>query len=344
MKKTLFSVFFLLAALIFYANSYSQIISDEKSEVLGFGILKRVPGLWNGPVSSATPAGNFDSWFVDFRPVSEGQISQYSRLDSHTLNFISFFIVKHDNQLKVAMRTEGCFDKQCCVTYEVIDSVDEQAGYYRFSDFQKGTKRAFTEFQFEKDKFLMEVYTNKFNKVSPLELHTRWKATLGDKQAAQPAITHFNYPQAVMIKDFSTVFNGKSESIYFSMDEDPYPSSEEPYTGTATINIKISEDLKVKKKYELFVLLTTQSLFEGLKYNSENNKYFSKYLYLPIDTKTYTIKNVHPGKYFVYSFVDVNNDKLHKKKDYMSSDLNNIIEVPPNGIVSVESIIDFVIP
>ena len=107
---------------------------NDKKNVLGFGILSRIPGLWNGPVTSTTPAGSFDKWYVDFRPVAPGQVSQYSTLDANTLNFISFFIVKHDNQLKVALRTEGVFMNKGCVTYEVIDSVNESEGFYRFSD------------------------------------------------------------------------------------------------------------------------------------------------------------------------------------------------------------------
>lgn len=212
---------------------------NEINDVLGFGILNRLPGLWNGPVTSSTPAGSFPDWYVDFRPVSPGQISQFSMLDSHTVNIISFFIVKHDNQLKVSMRTEGCFDHECCVTYEIIDSVNEDAGYYRFSDFQSGTKRVFTEFTFKEDEFIMEVYTNKFNKVKKLQLHTRWKAKLGDRKAASEAIAHFNFPQPVMIKDFSDVFKNMTESIYFSTENDPYSSSSQPYVGNVTVNTKI---------------------------------------------------------------------------------------------------------
>ena len=67
----------------------------------------------------------FDNWYIDLRPVSPGQVSLYSTLDAQTLNYISFFIVNHDNQLKVAIRTEGIFKNKGCVTYEVIDSVRE---------------------------------------------------------------------------------------------------------------------------------------------------------------------------------------------------------------------------
>jgi hypothetical protein len=195
---------------------------QTSTNVLGFGMLKRLPGLWNGPVYSSTSAGSFDKWYVDFRPVSAGQISQYSMLDSQTVNITSFFIVKHNGQHKVAMRTEGCFAQKCCVTYEVMDSVNEAKGYYRFSDFQSGTKRAYTEFVFTENQFEMDVFTTKFNKVQPLQLHTKFVAKLASRKAAEESIAYFNYPQPVMVKDFTGVFANMTESIFFDLEYDPY--------------------------------------------------------------------------------------------------------------------------
>jgi len=88
----------------------------------------------------------------------------------------------------------------------VMDSINEPNGYYRFSDFQSGTKRAYTVINFKNDEFVMEVYTNKFNKVYPLQLHSRWKAKLGSRKAAVDAIAYFKFPQPIMVKDFSNVF------------------------------------------------------------------------------------------------------------------------------------------
>jgi hypothetical protein len=114
--------------------------------------------------------------------------------------------------------------------------------------------------------------------------------------------------------------------------------------GTVTVNITIDNSLKVKKSDELCLLLTTEPLFEGIKYVKENLNYLSKYVYLPINTGTYTLKNVHPGKYYLYSYNDINNDKKHLKGDYMSSSLVNSFVLPANGNISVDTKIDFVIP
>jgi len=322
----------------------SRNTKKEVKDVMGFGFLIRIFGLWSGPVTSSTPAGNFEKWYVDFRPVASAQISQFSMLDSQTVNNTSFFIVKHNGQLKVAMRTEGCFNKSCCTTYEVVDSVNEAKGYYRFSDFISGPKRAYTEFTFIENKFVMEVFTNKFNKVNPVELHSRFEAVLASRNAATEAIIEFGYPKPEMIKDFTDVFKNMKESIFFTPENDPYSSTSQTYTGNLTVNISIDSTLKTKDTDELCLLLTTEPLFNGLKYNLENLKYISKYVFLPLGTKTYTIRNVHPGKYYLYSYNDINNDKKHMTGDYMSSDINNILKVLPNDSVTVNTRIDMIIP
>lgn len=339
----LFGMIFCILILI--AGMGAMQSAGKTGEVMGFSFLKRIPGLWSGPVSSTTPAGSFPVWYVDFRPVSPGQVSQYSTLDADTLNYISFFIVKHNNQLKVAMRTEGVFKNKGCVTYEVIDTVKEPEGYYRFSDFQAGDKRAYTEFTFKNDDaFVMGVYTNKFNKVFPLQLHSRWEARRAEGKAASDAVSHFNFPQALMIKDFSHVFENMAESIYFTFENDPYPSKTQPYVGEAAVNIKINKKIKVKENYEVLVLLTTRSLFRGIIFDKEKLKYISRLAYLPIGVNKYTFKNVHPGKYFIYSYIDVNNDKLYLSGDYMSSDLSNTVSLKEAETVEVHTTIDFRIP
>ena len=92
------------------------------------------------------------------------------------------------------------------------------------------------------------------------------------------------------------------------------------------------------------IFLTTESLFKGLKYIPENLKYLSKYIYFPAVTKSITINNVHPGKYYLYSFNDRNGDKYHKSGDYMSSKLDNIINVTKEGNTNATTLIDLVIP
>jgi hypothetical protein len=344
--KTKYSIW-IYSLIIGFVLSYTYSCKRDKdinAEVQGFEFLQKIPGLWHGRVTSTTPAGSFDNWYLDFRPVSEAQISQFSLLDTNTINNISFFIVKYNNLLKIAMRTEGCFRNQCCVTYEVMDSASESAGYYRFSDFVKGIKRAYTEFRFNNDELVMKVYTNKFNTVNPVQLHSTWTAKLGSRNNAAEATSHFNYPQPVMVKDFSNAFNNMTESIFFTFENDPYQSITQPYVGSVTVNISIDTSLITNDTNEIFLLFTTEPLFEGGIYNADNLKYISKYVFLSVKTPSYKIKNIHPGKYYIYSLIDRDLDKLYLSGDYMSSDLTKSFTVSDKEDVNINTIIDYVIP
>ncbi len=316
----------------------------EEESVLGYGILERILGQWNGPVTTSTPAGDFDAWYVDFRPIAAGEVAQYSNVDADTVNYVNFFVVRHDGRLKVAMRTEGVFMNQGCVTYEVVDQVDEPNGVYRFSDFIAHDNRAYTVFTFSGDQLVMEVYTNRFNQVSPLEVHSRWTATLGSRDAATTAAEDLGYPQPQMERDFTDTFRHKSESIYFNLAIDPYTSDAHPYVGQVTVNISIDEALAVEATDELFLLLTTESLFEGGVYQPDNLKYASRYVFLPPDTESHTFTNVHPGTYFIYAYNDTNGDKRHLSGDTMSSDFDNTFTLTPEGSATVDTEIDMVIP
>ncbi|HOZ30683.1 MAG TPA: hypothetical protein PLL66_07175 [Bacteroidales bacterium] len=341
-KRILFILIFCVFGLSAFAQNSKQTKSLTKVE--GFGIMYRLPGIWSGSVMSNTSAGSFNNWFVDLRPVSPTQISQFSMLDDKTVNNFSFFVVSYKGEKKIALRTEGCFANSCCITYEVIDSVNEAAGYYRFSDFVGGTKRAYTVFKFEDDQMVMEVYTSRFNKEKEPKLHTRWVAQLQDKNAVSFSILKFRFPKYNKPKDFTNAFSGMTESIFFTFENDPYKSEDQPFCGNIDINISTLPDIKLKPEDEIEILLTTQPLFDGIIYKSENLKFASKFVYLKGDTQHFKMKNVHPGKYYIYCFVDLDDDKLHLSGDLMCSEVEYLIEVPANGSAEYNAKIDFVIP
>jgi hypothetical protein len=147
-----------------------------------------------------------------------------------------------------------------------------------------------------------------------------------------------------MVKDFSDVFGNAHESVFFVKEKDPYPSEEEPYVGSITFNITIDDGLRVSPDDELFIMLTTEPIFENFTYDQERLKYISKFVYLPVDRRTYTLTHIHPGKYYLYAYNDTDGDKQHKSGDYMASKWEHMISVPPNGNITVETHIDYVIP
>lgn len=344
-KKCLFfcPLIFIGVILLFIVGCKENKASDSQ-DILGYGFLNRIPGLWHGPVSTSTATGSFDVWYVDFRPITEGQVAQFSLLDPSKLENISFFIVKYNNQMKLAMRTEGCSNDTCCATYEMIDSVVEQEGYYRFIDFVKGKKRACTIFEFSGNQMVMTTYTNKFNKSDTLVWHSTYTATLGTKDNAIEATTHFKYPQPMMTSDFTYAFKNMNESIFFDLTNDPYNSLTQNYVGSVTAKISITGNLPTISADKVFLVFTTQPLFTGNTYNPGNLNYISKYVYLPVTTSAYTLENFHPGKYYIYALIDKNHDGTYQSGDYMSSNINNIFTLPANQNFTIQTNIDYIIP
>ena len=106
---------------------------------LGFGLLNKVKGIWNGPVTSTTGLGSYPEWIVDFRPISENQVSAKNELDSLNDIHLSFFIAKYNNQYKVCFRNGGSFAGMTRVSYFLADSISETSSqsYYRFSEIIK---------------------------------------------------------------------------------------------------------------------------------------------------------------------------------------------------------------
>ncbi len=339
-------IFSVILGITFTCKSQQNIIteSEDTKTITGFSLFNKLPGIWCGPVKSSTPAGSFDKWFVDLRPVSNNQISQFSLLDANTINNYSFFIIDYLCEQRIALRTEGCFANSCCITYEILDSVNETETFYRFSDFVGGTNRAYTEISFIDNTMQMDVYTNKFNEKSKPVFHSSWKAKKYDSEQARISSKILDYPKEIPVIDLSNSFNNMNESVFFEFNTDPYKSKDQPYTGKINLKINIDSNFNIKKDDEIEVLLTVKPLFDGLKYIKSNLNYASKSVYLTGNTNEFIINDVHPGKYYIYAFVDLNGDKLHTSGEYMSSKGIPEIIVDPENETKYEILIDMQIP
>jgi hypothetical protein len=320
-------------------------ITTTPNSTLGFNVLSKVQGIWNGPVTSTTPLGGYPEWVVDFRPIAENQVSAKNELDTLNDIFMSFFVVKHDNKLKVAFRNGGSFAGMQRVSYFLIDSVSEIGTYafYRFSEIVIGRNRAFTDVILKNDSLIINSYTNKYNTQASSTPHMSWRAKLQDNTAAQPAATLFGFPKNTMAKDFSSSFIGLAESIYYNSPSDPYPESAQPYLGQTTINYSFDATYVPNPTKKVFLFIMTQPLFSGPIPNLANLKYRSRYVILSASDLNFVFNYMHPGTYYVYAFYDNDGNNTPNTGDWMST-ANTTFTLNALGTTSAVPQINFTIP
>jgi hypothetical protein len=319
------------------------------NNTMGFNLLKKIKGIWNGPVNSTTPLGSYSEWIVDFRPISENQISAKNELDSLNDIFMSFFIAKYKNQYRLAFRNGGSFNGSKRVSYFLCDSVSETGNksFYRFSEIIIGNKRAYTEVIFSADSLYIKSYTNKYNTLPSPTLHMAWSAKLQDTTSYASAVTYFNFPKKTLTKDFSTIFNGKTESIFYSTNsppaDDPYPENDHPYLGKVNITYTYTPSYTPNPTKKVFLIITTKPLITGFSINTANLSTRSRYVILSSNDLNFTFNYMHPGTYYVYALYDNDNNKTFSSGDWVSA-TNTTFTLTDKGNVNTNVLINFTIP
>ena len=325
----------------------SSMTIDASTNVKGYNLLSKVPGIWNGPVYSPTPLGSFTEWIVDFRPISASQVSAKNELDSINDIFMSFFIVKHDCEYKVAFRNGGGFAGQTRTSYQLIDSLNEgpTESFYRFVDPVAGKTRVYTDVTFKPDSMILHVYTNKYNTLSTAVTHMIWRAKIQDQTTAQNAISLFSFPQKQLTRDFSSTFDGTTEAIYYSAGIDPYSESQQPYLGNATININITNPAVVDPTKKIMISITAQPLFPGNIFSINNMKYRSRYVFVDAKASTsFNFNYMHPGTYYVNAIYDSNGDYNFTTGDYMNFPFDVPFTLGDLGSASANVNVNYPIP
>ena len=320
---------------------------NDSSNVEGYGILEKLSGIWNGPISSPTPLGSFSEWIVDFRPISPSQISAKNELDSLNDIFMSFFIVKHDDEYKVAFRNGGSFAGYVRNSYMIIDSLSEGSSqsFYRFSDPISGGNRVYTDVTFKQDRLIMHTFTNIFNTLPEPVTHMRWTAKLKDATSAQNAISLFNFPKKEITRDFSTTFDGLSDAVFYSTASDPYSEHEQPYLGVSNVNISITNPATIDTSKKILIIITTQPLFNGFTFVTSNLDYRSRYVFVGADNLIgYNFNYMHPGDYYVNAIYDSNGDFNFSNGDYINSSFDIPFTLTDKGTSNVNVDINFQIP
>lgn len=318
---------------------------DTINNTLGFGLLNKIKGIWNGPVTSTTALGSYPEWIVDFRPISENQVSAKNELNNLNDINLSFFIAKYNNQYKVAFRNGGTFNGLQRISYFLADSVSETTAlsYYRFSEVKKGKSRAYTEVVFKADSLIIESFTNKNNTQATAIKHMSWRAKLQDTTSCQPSTAAFGFPKKTLTKNFSETFNNDEEAVYYSLTSDPYPESVQPYLGKATISYTFSSGFVPDANKNIFIIMTTQPLINGFNFNTQNLKYRSRYVVLKANENSFVFNYMHPGSYYLYALYDNDGNNNFSSGDRISAS-NTIFSLADKQSISAATQINFVIP
>lgn len=328
-------------------DSSDYIVIDPGTNVVGYSILEKLPGIWDGPVTSPTPLGSFPVFIVDFRPISPAQVSAKNELDEENDIFMSFFIAKHAGEYKVAFRNGGGFAGQVRTAYMLVDSVSESAGvsFYRFIDPAGGKERVNTTITFKDDSLIMHTFTNQYNTLSTAVTHMKWSADLRDASTAQNAISLFNYPQKQEVKDFSSTFDGETEAVYYGNVGDPYPETEQPHVGISNININITNPATVNTSKKVMISITAQPLFNNFVFQPQNLDYRSRYVFIDAAAScSFSFNYMHPGNYYVNCIYDDNGDFNFSSGDYMNGSFDIPFTLGAEQTISKAVTIDFQIP
>jgi hypothetical protein len=345
----------IFSCLILLSCTKDKVIVDENNSpnpienienTLGFGLLDKVKGIWNGAVTSTTPLGGYPEWIVDFRPISENQISSKNELDTINDIHMSFFVAKYNGEYKIAFRNGGSFAGQSRVSYLLADSVSETStqSFYRFSEIVIGKNRAYTEVIFKEDSLIIKAFTNNYNTQSTSTPHMTWRARRQDLTSCQPATSNFSFPKKTLTKDFTNTFAGQIEAIYYSLTGgDPYPETDQPYLGKATINYSYASGYSPLSSDKVFLIITTQPLLVGGTLNPGNLIYRSRYVILAANDLNYTFNYMHPGTYYLYALYDGDGNNLPSSGDWFSISNTSFI-VNSLATVTSATIINFTIP
>ncbi len=352
LKRTAFLLISLVCLCTKNKNTEEEVIPPAEPDItntLGFGVLNKIKGIWNGPVTSTTPLGGYPEWIVDFRPISENQVSAKNELDTLNDIFMSFFVAKYNNQYKLAFSNGGSFNGRKRVSYFLADSVVETANqsFYRFTEIIKGKQRAYTDVIFSNDSLYIKSYTNKYNTQTSSVPHMTWSAKLQDSTSTQAAVNHFTFPKKTMTKDFSSTFTGQAEAVYFATSgipaNDPYPENAQPYLGITNASYTYAPTFTPISSKKVFLVITTQPLFSGFSFNSANLKYRSRYVILSASSSNFSFNYMHPGTYYYYAFYDNDGNKTINSGDWIST-ANTSFTLNALGSTSTSTQINFIIP
>lgn len=339
---------FFLLLLIFQAckkNDKTEDVNNQTpdiSNIYGYSILEKLPGIWSGPLSSTTSLGSFPDYTVDFRPISASQISAKNELDKNNDIHLSFFVTLYNQKYSIAFKNGGYFAGMSRISYFIADSVSEtaQQSYYRFAEIIKGKNRAYTELIFRNDSMIFQSYTNKYNTQGTATLHMSWQSTKKDTTSTVAAKQLFQFPAKSLTKDLSQAFSGMSESIFYTLNQDPYNEAAQPHLGKSTLSYSFGSGFSADTNKSVFLFVTTKPLFNGFVPDMSALNTRCRYVVVKASQHSFEFNYMHPGSYFLYALYDADGNGVFSTGDWVSA-TNQAFTLNPKSTVQANTQINF---
>ncbi|MCX7743088.1 MAG: hypothetical protein N2167_00840 [Flavobacteriales bacterium] len=305
----------------------------------GYEFLNEVCGIWGGPVFSGTSVGDFPDWQTDFRPISTSQVTAKNELNKLNDIFMGFFVGIYNNKKVLFFRNGGYFAGMQRVSYLVCDSAfnNSTGKYFRFSDCKAGPGRTRSEIIFRNDSMIFTTYVNN-------NFHFRYDAKNLDRSISDSVKTSLNYPQNNAVIDLSTVFDNRSDAVYYSFSGDPYPEASHPHLGITNLTYSFDGSITPDPQKKVIIIITAKPLFDGLIFNAANLKYRTRYVILNANETNFAFTFMHPGKYYINALYDVNGDLMANAGDYINFPFDYSFNLPVSGTANPSVTINFQVP
>lgn len=312
--------------------------------IQGFGLLTNLSGHWVG--TNETAFGNFDWFAFDFRPISAAHLHSIYEGGTNQNIITSVFVADFEGEQQIMARNGGWLGNQYRATYFVLDQAEETNGskYYRLVDAVGREKRAYMEFRFENDTLYFDAYKDNSGFLDDPIHHMGFKGTNFNPNYADAATSLFDFPQSVSEVDLNGKFvnlDDPDSALFLEEQLDPFPKSAHGHLSDLTINI--SRDNTISDAF-LRLYISKEPLVDSS--GNVNFDNLDRQVVRTVDVQEmevfYETTYLHPDTYYITAFSDNDNNFFPSTGDV--SNISKLIEVTPEGDLSMEIDVNLLIP
>lgn len=299
----------------------------------GFDLLNNMQGHWVG--SLYLMGENYDWWAFDYRAVAPSHV--HGIFEGGTIGnlFTSFFVTEFKGTRTIVARNGGLLNGIYRTSYFVLDQVQTGRGwsYYRLVDAYGGKDIMWMELTFSGNGIEFNSYTSRFGLTGPPKKHMGFKGQRMHPELAAKAARDVGFPRNVihfkMPAEFPKIDWGEgvpqTSATYMSQEaskslvelgrlaKDPYRIEHMPHVASLTVNVQRTGLTRGKN---LTLYLSREALTD------RRGKFITRYGYvkeellnglllfpdLGAKRDEFTFTYLHPGKYFLTVFADMDGD------------------------------------